>query len=102
MDEGVVRRGQGHTRDISSKGMFIYSDSEPPAKADLRVEVSLRPVAETNTKLRLSAEALVIRVEPSSGTGANHGFAILNRSYKLLNGATPIEDWEKGLDIEPN
>jgi PilZ domain-containing protein len=102
MDEGVVRRGQGHTRDISSKGMFIYSDSEPPAKADLRVEVSLRSIAEANTEVRLSAEALVIRVEAFSGSGANHGFAILNRSYKLLNGTTPIDDWATGLDSEPN
>jgi len=102
MDGGVVRKGQGHTRDISSKGMFIYSASEPPVKADLQVEVSLSSVTEANTNFRLSAKALVIRVELSSGTGANHGFAILNKSHLLLRGATPIEDWETGLDIEPN
>jgi PilZ domain len=102
IDEGVVRRGQGHTRDISSKGMFINSDTEPPAKADIRVEVSLHSVAEAGTNLRLSAKALVIRVEPFSSAGANHGFAIINTSYKLLNGETSLEDWETGLGIEPN
>lgn len=46
-------QGQGFTRDISSKGMFIYSDSEPPARANLQVEVSFRSVVEAITNLEL-------------------------------------------------
>src|SRR5215472_2384159 len=44
VDEGVVRRGQGVTRDISPKGMFIYSDTKPPAKADLHLDVSFQDI----------------------------------------------------------
>jgi hypothetical protein len=89
--EGVPQRGRGQTRDISIKGMFVFSDSQPPAKADVRVEVSLRSVAEAVTNLSMKVEALVIRVEPPTRSGIRHGFAVLNRSCKLHNGG-PIED----------
>jgi hypothetical protein len=98
MDGGVLRRGQGHTRDISAKGMFIYSDSEPPAKADLQVEVSFRPATEARTKLQLSARSLVVRLEPTASRGASRGFAILNRSYKLHDGLTPIDEEDLGFE----
>ena len=92
MDEGVLRRGQGLTRDISSKGMFIYSDSEPPTKTDLRVKVSFGSVAEGSTNVQLKANALVVRVEPSSITGIEHGFAILNRSCQVHDGVSCTEN----------
>ena len=88
--EGVPRRGQGFTRDISIKGMFICSDSEPPEKADVHLELSFRSVAGAFTDLRMSAEGLVIRVESPARPGIPRGFAILNRTCKLHNGA-PIE-----------
>ena len=91
MDGGMLRRGQGQTRDISSKGIFIYSPSGPPTKADLEVEVFLSPVAGAVTKLRISAKGLVIRVEPATKFGEDGGFAVLNKSLILLNGA-PSED----------
>jgi hypothetical protein len=92
MDEGVLRRGQGLTRDISSKGMFIYSDSEPPTKADLQVKVSIGSVAEGFTNVQLRANALVVRLEPSSIPEIQHGFAILNRSCQLHDGVSSIEN----------
>ena len=92
MDEGVLRRGQGLTRDINSKGMFIYSDIKPPAKADLRVEVSFRDFASIPTNLQMRAEGLVIRVEPATEPGSKQGFAILNRSYELHNGVNAVQN----------
>jgi hypothetical protein len=86
--EGVSHRGQGLTRDISIKGMFIRSDSQPPAKTDLHLELSFRSVAGAFTNLRMNAEALVIRVEPASSPGMDLGFAVLNRSCKLHNGGS--------------
>jgi len=92
IEDCVLRRGHGLTRDISPKGMFIYSDSRPPTKADLRVRVSFVPFAQTLTKVQLRANSLVLRVEPPSAPGTDHGFAILNRSYELHDGVSPIED----------
>jgi hypothetical protein len=92
LEEGVLRRGQGLSRDISTKGMFIYSDSTPPIKADLRVRVSFVPFARTPTKIQLRAISLVLRVESPLSPGADHGFAILNRRYELHDGVSPIEN----------
>lgn len=91
-DEGVSHRGRGITRDISSKGMFIHSDSEPPLKADLEVEASFRTATEGQAKLRLRARALVVRVERSTGQGPLPGFAILNRSYRLYSDQGFVEE----------
>jgi len=91
MDKGMLRREKGQTRDISSKGMFIYSDCGPSTKADVEVEVFLSPVGGAVSTVRISAKALVIRVEPTMRLGESTGFAILNKSYKLCSGA-PIED----------
>lgn len=91
-DKGVLRREQGITRDISPKGMFIYSVIKPPVKADLRVDVSFRDVTPTPTNLQLTAKGLVIRVEPETNPGSQQGFAILNRSCELLDGVYPVHD----------
>jgi len=90
-DEGLLQRGQGHTRDISAKGMFVYSDITPPAKADLRVEVSFREFAISPTNLQMRVRGLVIRLEPATNPGSLQGFAILNRSYELHHGENPVD-----------
>ena len=90
-EKGVSHRGRGLTRDISPKGMFIYSDSQLPPKADVRVEVSLHSMARAVKNFKMKAEALVIRVEAPTGPGIHQGFAVLHRSCKLHNGS-PIQD----------
>lgn len=84
--EGIPYRARGFTRDINSKGMFIYSHSQPPAKADLEVAVFFRSVAEATTNIEMKARALVIRVELGANPGIYHGFAVLNKSYRLQKG----------------
>jgi len=91
-ENGVSQQGQGISRDISPKGMFIYSSVSPPAKADLRVDVSFREEASVSTNLQMRAMGLVIRVESPVALGAGQGFAILNRSYHLYNGLNVIQD----------
>jgi hypothetical protein len=96
IQKGGRHRGRGLTRDINSKGMFVYSGSQPPVTADLQVEVTFRPLTEAQTNLRLSAKALVVRVESSATRNAPGGFAILIRSYNLHNGLAFIDagDWD--------
>lgn len=91
--EGVEHRAQGFTRDISSKGMFIYTDSPPPPKVDLDVEVFLafRWPFENKVPPRMLASALVVRIDLPEKLGLQSGFAILNKSYKLLRGEAVIE-----------
>jgi hypothetical protein len=92
MDEGVLRKGRGMTRDISPTGMFINSDVKPPVKADLLVDVRFEGVLPMAKKLKMGARGLVIRVEPGTGGGSVEGFAILNRSYELRDGANSVDD----------
>jgi len=92
VDDGVTKRGKGLTRDISTKGMFIYSDIRPPAKADLLVDVSFREVSSITTNLQMRAKGLVIRVEPAMDPESQQGFAILNRSFELREGGKAVHN----------
>jgi len=92
IDEGVLRKGQGITRDISPKGLFIYSDVKPPVKADLLVDVRFEHVLSMAKNLKMGARGLVIRVEAGTGGGSVEGFAILNRSYELHDQANSAPD----------
>jgi hypothetical protein len=92
--EGVRHWGQGLTRDISAKGLFIFSTSQPPTQADLQVEVFFGSIVGADTNLQLCAEALVLRVESTSEIGAYSGFALLNRRYKLAD-YDPMQDLEE-------
>ena len=99
--QGALHREQGFTRDISSKGLFIFSDSLPPAKIDLQVEVFFGNISGAEPNLELSAKTLVIRLEPATSSGASGGFAVLNRSYTLANQASTL-DPEGDSRNEPN
>jgi hypothetical protein len=92
--EGIEHSAQGFTRDICSKGMFIYTDSPPASKADLQVEVVLSSWPfENKVPPRMRASALVVRVEPPGKPGLRGGFAAVNKSYDLLRGEAVIERW---------
>ena len=82
-DAGVLYLGSGLTRDISTSGMFIDSDSVPPEKADVELDVSFPTAPGADTNLRMSVTALVIRVNAATSAGEHRGFAVLNRSYAL-------------------
>ena len=92
MEEGVLRREQGVTRDISQKGMFIRSNAMPPAKADMEVDVAFRDIASIPTILRMRARSLVIRVELASGPLSLPGFAILNRTCELHSDSNAVQN----------
>jgi len=82
---GMERCGQGVTRDISAKGLFIFSDCLPPAKVDLRLEVLFGSVVEAGSNLQLKAEGVVLRVETAPNLATLGGFAVLNKSHNLAD-----------------
>jgi hypothetical protein len=91
--EGIDHGAQGITRDITSKGMFIYTDSPPPPKADLHIEVVLSAGEfEVFAPFLMQALALVVRIEPPQKPSLQGGFAILNKSYELLRGTAVVEE----------
>jgi len=75
--------GEGFTRDISPIGMFVYADSHPPPKADIRVEVFFSPLAEGVSALQMSAKAHVLRVDPPTPGEPQAGFAAVGATFVL-------------------
>jgi hypothetical protein len=99
--KGVQRRGQGVTRDISSKGLFIFADCLPSAKVDLRLEVLFGALVGEGSNLQLEVEALVLRVEPAASFGTSSGFAVLNKSHNFVDPRF-LESPETYRRSEPN
>ncbi|PYU15416.1 MAG: hypothetical protein DMG29_06915 [Acidobacteria bacterium] len=81
--EGIHHRGEGFTRDISPTGMFVYTDSHPPAGTHIRVELCLSSLAEGASALRMSAKARVVRVNPVTPGGPQGGFAAVSKTFLL-------------------
>jgi hypothetical protein len=93
----VSQSGKGFTRDISKRGMFIYSDDIPPIRTNVDLELAFNPFGNEGSELQMTATAIVLRVEPPAGLSALHGFAVINKSYKLHAGATFVEgrNWDE-------
>jgi hypothetical protein len=86
--QGIRHEERAFTWDISSSGMFIFSDSLPPEKADLQVEF-FGCIAGADSNLEVTARTLVLRVESAIKPGSPGGFAVFNRSYSLAEASIP-------------
>ncbi len=71
-------QGEGVTRDISLSGAFLVSATSPPAKATIQIEIILPPLHNGAPRVRIQAEAQVVRVEPSSPNRGECGFAVVS------------------------
>lgn len=72
-DEQVGRQQNGgFTRDISTRGLFVYSSTPPPAGVTVDFEVMLPPLEKSGHGVRLQSEGMVLRIERR---GEHTGFA---------------------------
>ncbi len=53
------------TRDICLSGAFLLSPTSPPAEATIQLDIFLPPLHNGAPRVRIQAEAQVVRVEPS-------------------------------------
>jgi len=79
----MVEKGQGFTRDISSRGVYVYAESQPPIDAEIQIDVDLPPLLEADSTLRMSGDAKVIRVEATAIDEHCEGFVAEAKSYVL-------------------
>ena len=95
---GNHMKGEGLSRDISIRGIYVWSDTQPPHDANVMLELLLTGVrANTEPPLRVETEARVMRVEDGQGKNFTAGFAVacehLNlmerRSYKVKGHHAP-------------
>lgn len=72
----------GHTRDISTRGMFVVAPAGPRAGELLRFAVDMA-LDESSTLLRVQGEGRVVRVERPAQASRLAGFAVHNLWFKL-------------------
>jgi hypothetical protein len=72
------------TRDISSRGFFIFASKSPRAGAALRYDILLPQLERTVPRIRMQGEGWVVRVEPAAAPAGVVGFAAASDSVLLL------------------
>ena len=80
---GVHHLGWGRTRDISTGGMFVHSDSLPPLDAEVETELFFPAPQLDLTGIRMTSRARVLRLEPGSPRQTNGGFAAASQEFAL-------------------
>jgi PilZ domain len=65
--QGKSCHGGGFTRDISTAGMFVFSDAPPPLERPVQLQVLLPSFDGSAPGLSLNAAGRVVRVEIREG-----------------------------------
>lgn len=102
-DHGRVR-GEGVTRDLSIVGAFVATSTCPPVQTTVRVEIALPSLPGMRTKIRLTGEARVVRVEHASEGRGENGFAILKddlNRWTLLSCQSELDRGRRSRGSKP-
>jgi hypothetical protein len=87
----VHHLGSGLTRDISRKGMFVYTDSLPPHDASVKAELILPAPSRVDDGPRMTAKARALRLEPATPGKSDGGFAaVFSRPIAFLRSKKTI------------
>jgi hypothetical protein len=80
--EGTLQT-TGYTRDLSSNGIFLYTNCEIVAGSELEMVLILPPELTQGEKRWVCCQASVVRVE-NAGDGGNFGIAANLHSVEIL------------------
>lgn len=82
---GRLQRTSAVTKDMSSKGMFLFSDSPPPVGSSIQLEIPLPLLRYAETSVRVKADAKVVRIQPplQGEEDLSSGFAVITRKFTL-------------------
>ena len=87
--DGILQEGEGTTRDISIRGVFIVAQSPPPPGVLLELDVYLSSLSGTPKSVQLHGEGKVIRV--SGRQEPEPGFAV-EATFQTENSGGPLFD----------
>jgi hypothetical protein len=90
--DGIVLKGQGFTRDISSHGVYCYAESLPPTDIDIHIDILFSSFLEGQHPLQLSAKARVTRTERRASDDRLGGFVAVSKMFELVD---PTRDLPK-------
>lgn len=95
-ERGVRLKGEGITRDMSTKGVFVYSVVLPPERAPITMEVAFPPLREGASPVRIHLHGQVMRVESYPADPVHNGFAVASESTILRGGESLGSSEEEG------
>jgi hypothetical protein len=82
--EGIRLEGNGFTRDVSERGVFVLTDTQAPLGEAIQLEIVFCSPG-TNSMLRMIAKGQVLRVEPGSRSAKTGGFGAATSPLVLSN-----------------
>jgi hypothetical protein len=74
--DGLARRGEGRSRDVSEHGAFVFAPICPPVGASVMLMMALEGVPDGIGPLPVEIEGMVLRIEQSPAGADTGGFAI--------------------------
>jgi hypothetical protein len=75
--------GEGETRDVSGRGLFVFTDAcFPPVGTSVRLSMVL-PSTDGGPGLVMRSKATVVRVESGEGSASGKGFAAVTKRYLI-------------------
>ena len=82
---GLLQRRKAVARDMSAKGMFLYTDSPPPIGSAITLEILLPLLRNATSSLRVKADARVVRIQPPDEEQEEpvSGFAVITDRFTL-------------------
>jgi hypothetical protein len=86
--DGVIHKGEGFSRDISSHGVYVYAEwhVQPQSDTAIEVDILLHSFSETVRTAHMSGSAKIIRVEPSATDEHTGGFVAASDSFAFKEG----------------
>lgn len=82
-EKGIVQGGEGQSRDINGRGIYIYSHRKPPVGSYLEMNVLLPQATPPTRVAELHAEGRVVRIDSAETQTSNAGFATMNHTVVL-------------------
>ena len=83
VQNGGMHEVQTETRDISERGMFLYTDSEVRAGSEIEIVAMLPPEITRNEAAWVCCHARVVRVE-APNAGSPQGIAAVIEKFAVL------------------
>lgn len=80
-----LRNVRAHTRDVSSRGICFYFDTEIQTGSDIEFTLTLPPEITLTEAIRVRCKGTVVRVEPSPVGGGKVGIAATIQHYEFVS-----------------
>ncbi len=78
-EQQIMRQGEGRTRNISEKGVFVDAAICPPIGSSVELHFSLPPLPGSERKMQVKHTGETLRLEGTVQGKQNGGFAITSR-----------------------